>query len=426
MTLTAITNARLIDPANGLDTQGDLLIDGQNIAAIGTFDLPDAVQVIDAKGKILSPGLIDLMVATGEPGLEHKETLRSASWAAAAGGVTTMVHMPDGPDPIDNPTLVDFIRRRAAETAKVRVLPMATITKEIQGLAMAEMGMNAHTGAIGFTDGTRAIQDSGVLRRALAYAANVGRPIHLFPEDQGLAGNGVMHEGEMSTRYGLTGHPPAAELIGLERDIRLIELTGAPATLGPISTAQGVEIIAKAKAQGLPIKAMVAISNLTLNNMDIGEYRTFFKVKPPLRTEEDRLALIEGVKSGVIDYVTSNHRPEDQEAKRQPFAQASWGAIGVETLLPALLELVHNGSLDLITALKAVTTNPADLLGLPQGRLEVGAPADLVVIDLNKPFVLDASTLLSKSKNTPYEDRRLQGLAMRTIVGGTTVFDREG
>lgn len=425
MTLTVIKNGRLVDPATGLDAQGDLLIDGQNIAAIGQFDLPDAVQTIDATGKIVAPGLIDLMVSTGEPGLEHKETLRSASWAAAAGGVTTMVHMADGPTPIDNPTLVDFIRRRAAETAKVRVLPMAAITKQIQGLSMAEMAMNAHTGAIAFSDGTHSIRDSGVLRRALAYAANVGRPIHLFPEDQGLAGNGVMHEGEMSTRYGLTGHPPAAELIGLERDIRLIEMTGAPATLGPISTAQGVEIIAKAKAQGLPITATVTIANLNLNNLDIGEYRTFFKLKPPLRTEDDRLALIEGVRTGVIDCITSNHRPEDQEAKRQPFAQASWGAIGVETLLPALLELVHNGSLDIRAALKAVTHNPAKLLGLPQGCLEVGAPADLVLIDLNKPFVLDASKLLSKSKNTPYEDRRLQGLAMRTIVGGETVFERD-
>lgn len=423
MSLTAIINARLLDPEMGLDKPGNVLIDGETISALGTFELPDAVQIIDAHGAAVMPGLIDLMVATGEPGQEHKETLRSASWAAAAGGVTTLVHMPDGATSIDKPSLVDFIRRRARETAKVRVLPMATITQGHDGSNMAEMAMNAHTGAIAFCDGTRAIQNSGVLRRALAYAKFVGRPMFLYPEDASLAGSGVMHDGEMATRYGLAGHPIAAELIGLERDIRLVEMTGAPAHLGPISSAAAVDVIARAKADGLPITASVALPNLCLNCNDIGQYRTFMKVRPPLRSEDDRLALVDGVKDGVIDCITSNHRPEDPEAKRQPFAQAAWGAIGVESLLPGVLELVHNGSLPLLAALKAVSHNPAELLGLPQGRLKVGAPADLAIVDLDKPFVLNADELQSKSKNTPFEDRRLQGRALTTLVAGKVVYE---
>jgi len=424
MTRTAYTNARLIDPSTGLDEIGTLIIEDEWIAACGAeVTIPEGTEQIDCGGHILAPGLIDLSVHVGEPGAEHKETMDTVTHAAAAGGVTTIIIQPDTDPVIDDVAILEMVARRARKIDRVRVEAMGTITHGRDGEALGEIGLLKDAGAVAFTDAGRAIRSSAVMRRALSYADTLGALLITHAEDPDLGGAGVMNESELATRLGLPGIPSAAELIGLERDIRLSELTGARCHIDQISAAGSVDIMEDAKAVGIPVTCGVAAAHLTLNQNDIGEYRTFFRLSPPLRTEDDRQALIEGLARGIIDVVHSNHMPEDQEAKRQPFELAAIGAIGVETLLPAMLSLVHAGELELMTALRAVTSAPAQLLGLEEGTLDVGAPADLVVIDLNTPWVLTLDALHSKSKNTPYEDRRLQGRAIRTIVRGRTVFE---
>ncbi len=422
-----LVNARLVDPASGRDERGGVLIRNGMIADIGPHitgkQLPRDMQVIDCNGDILAPGLIDMRVFAGEPGAEHTETLATASQAAAAGGVTTMICMPNTDPIIDDVALVDFIARRARDTAIVRVHPMAALSKGLAGKQMTEIGLLSEAGAIAFTDGTKSITDAQLFRSILTYAGNFGALVVQHTQDPDLGHGGVMNEGLVATRLGLPGIPAAAETIMLERDLRLVELTGARYHAAQISCAEALGAIAKAKKDGLPVTCGASINHLVLNENDIGPYRTFFKMSPPLRSEADRMSLVEGLAEGIIDVIVSSHDPQDPDTKRRPFEEAAFGAIGVETLLPAILSLVHGENIDLGLALATVTTAPASILGLETGRMEPGAPADLVLFDLDTPWQVDADALKSKSKNTPFEDKRFQGRALRTIVGGVTVFE---
>jgi len=424
----AFRNARLIDPASGLDAKGGLLVENGKIADIGPRLFADAdrsdPEIIDCKGLVLAPGLIDMRVFTGEPGSEHRETLESASRAAAAGGVTTIVVMPNTDPVIDEPSLVDFIRRRAQATAKVNVVPMAALTRHLAGETMTEMGLLKEAGAVAFTDGDRTIANTRVLRRALAYASTFGVLVVGHAEDPDLTEGAAATEGEYAMRLGIPAGPVAAEAMIVERDIRLVELTGARYHFGQISCRASLEAIAAAKHRGLPITCGVSAHHLALNELDVGPYYTFMKVKPPLRSEADRAAMVEGVASGIIDVIVSSHDPQAADTKRQPFAHAAFGAIGLETLLPVALSVHHNGAASLIHVLRALTDAPASILGLRAGVLAKGMPADLVLIDPDAPFVVDPDTLHSRARNTPFEGRKFEGLALKTFVGGECVFDR--
>ncbi|MDE2266683.1 MAG: dihydroorotase [Alphaproteobacteria bacterium] len=427
---TVFCNARLIDPATGLDAKGGLLVENGKIADVGPRLFGDVdrsdPEVIDCKGQVLAPGLIDMRVFTGEPGSEHRETLESASRAAAAGGVTTIVVMPNTDPVIDEPSLVDFILRRAAATACVRVAPMAALTRHLAGEVMTEVGLLMEAGAVAFTDGDRTISNTRVLRRALAYTSTFGALVVGHAEDPDLADGTSVTEGEYAMRLGIPAAPTAAEAMIVERDIRLVELTGARYHFGQISCRASLDAVAAAKQRGLPITCGVAAHHLALNELDVGSYYTFMKVKPPLRSEADRAAMVDGVASGLIDVVVSSHDPQAADTKRQPFAQAAFGAVGLETLLPVALGVHHNGSADLLHVLKALTAAPARILGLNAGALAKGAPADLVLIDPGAPYVLDPDKLHSRARNTPFEGRKFQGWATKTYVGGECVFDREG
>lgn len=423
----AILGARIVDPASGFDATADLLVREGMIAGFGPnlFDAgpPEDAERVDAQGLVLAPGLVDMRVFTGEPGAEHRETLQTASEAAAAGGVTTIVVMPDTDPVIDEAALVDFTMRRARDTAIVNVHPMAALTKGLEGRMMTEMSLLAEAGAVAFTDGAHSVRDAKVMRLALSYAATFDFLIAHFAEDADLAKDGAMNESELSARLGLKGIPDAAETIIVERDLRLVELTGARYHLAQISAAASLDPIARAKAKGLPVTCAVSAHHLALNENDIATYRTFFKTAPPLRGEADRQALVAALREGIIDIVVSNHDPQGPEDKRLPFDEAAPGAVGLETLLPVMLELVHNDAVGLGDALAAVTCRPADLLRLNAGRIAQGAPADLVLFDAGAPFVLDAQGLRSKTKNTPFDGRRLQGRVQRTVVGGRTVYE---
>jgi dihydroorotase len=422
----AFRNARLIDPATGLDAKGGLLVENGKIADIGPRLFNDAEkndpEIMDCRGLILAPGLIDCRVFTGEPGSEHRETLQSASEAAAAGGVTTIVTMPNTDPVIDEPSLVDFIKRRAGATAKVRVAPMAALTAGLKGEVMTEIGLLKEAGAVAFSDGDRSIGNARVMRRALAYAATFGALVVGHAEDLDLSENTAMTEGEFATRMGLPAAPALAEVLIVERDIRLVELTGARYHFGQISTRASLEAIAGAKARGLPITCGVAAHHLMLNELDVGSYYTFRKVKPPLRAESDRAAMVEGVASGVIDVIVSSHEPQGADTKRQPFGTAAFGSVGLETLLPAALSLYHEGQTGLSHVLKALTYTPARIFGLSGGTLAKGAPADLVLLDEAEPFVLDERKLHSRAHNTAFEGRKFQGRARMTFVGGERVY----
>ncbi len=392
---------------------------GPHIAAPPVGD----AEIIDCGGHVLAPGLIDMLVFSGEPGHEHRETLSTTSRAAAAGGVTTIVCMPNTEPVIDDVALVDFIMRRARDTARINVHPMAAMTKGLKSEEMAEIGLLRDAGAIAFTNGKTSLADAKMMRNVLAYAKDFGALIIHHLEEPTLAENGVMNEGEVATRLGLPGIPREAETIMLERDMRLAELTGGRYHAGQISCRASLDIIRAAKARGLPVTCGVSINHLTLNENDIGPYRTFFKMKPPLRSEDDRRAMVEGIASGDIDVIVSAHDPQDADGKRRPFAEAADGAIGVETLLSAALRLYHDGRVELSTLLRALTANPARLLGLPSGRLAKGAPADLVLIDLDTPFVVNPELLRTRSKNTPFDEARLQGRALMTLVAGRSVYN---
>lgn len=420
-------NARLIDPASGLDQAGDLLTVGEEIAAMGpgiaAQGVPEGAEIVEAADLVLAPGLVDLRAQVGEPGLEHNETLLTASRSAAAGGITALAAVPNTDPVIDDEAGLEFIARRAREVKLVKIFAYGAVTRETAGKEIAEIGLLAEAGAVGFTDGGP-IADPALLRRALAYAGGFGQTIFQHPSEPRLAG-GVMNAGELATRLGLAGIPGMAEVIMLERDLRLVEMTGGRYHAANISTAESVAVIRRAKQRGLKITCDTAPPYFALTETDVGDYRTFFKLSPPLRGEMDRRAIIEGLADGTIDAIASDHQPHDQDSKRVPFAQAAFGAVGLETLLPLTLELVHKGALPLSRALAALTCIPADILGLKGlGRLSVGGKADLVLFDLERPWQVEAEKLASKSKNSCFDRRPVQGLVLRTIVDGRTVFNR--
>ncbi len=423
---TAFVNARLIDPDTGLDAKGGLLVEGETIADVGPRVFNDGkpanAAVIDCNGQVLAPGLVDMRVFTGEPGAEHRETLASASESAAAGGVTSFAMMPVTDPVIDDAALVDFITRRAAATARVRIYPTAALTKGLKGAQMSEIGLLSEAGAIAFTDADRTVASSLIMRRCLAYAANFDALVITHAEEPSLAGAGQINEGAFAARMGLGGIPTAAEAIAVERDIRLLELTRARYHLGQVSCAAALDVVAEAKQRGLPVTCAVAGHHLALNENDIGEYKTFAKVSPPLRSEEDRQAMVEGVRAGVIDAIVSSHDPQAPETKRLPFAQAAYGAVGLETLLSVALSLHHDAGLSLVDALRRVTIDPAKILRLPQGRLAKGAPADLVLFDPAAPRKIDPVEFRSHSKNSPFDGRLMHGRVLRTVVAGQTIF----
>jgi dihydroorotase len=422
VTATLIENARLIDPAAQSETRGWLLMRDGRIAAVGREEAPPgADERIDARGKCLAPGIVDWGVKIGEPGERHKESFRSAGRAAAAGGVTTLITRPDTVPPLDNPEALEFVRRRAAEAASVRIRPMAALTKGCAGEEMTEIGFLLDAGAIAFTDATRVVARSRILARALTYAKGLGALVVTHPQEPGLSQGAAATSGKFATLKGLPAVSPMAERMGIDRDIALVEMTGARVHFDQITTARALPALERAKRNGLDVTAGVSIHHLTLNELDVADYRTFFKLTPPLRSEDDRLAAVEALRSGLIDVLCSMHTPQDEESKRLPFEEAAAGAVGLETLLPAALRLFHAGQLTLPELFRAMALNPARRLGLEAGTLGEGAPADLVLFDPDAPFVLDRWTMHSKSKNTPFDGARLQGRVLGTWVGGRRI-----
>ena len=422
---TALINARLLDPDSDRLVAGGLVIREGRIDEISEDlrrNAPENTTIIDCGGHVLAPGLVDMLVYTGVPGKEHRETLATASQAALAGGVTSMACMPNTEPVIDDVALVDYIKRHATDSGNIHIYPMAAITKGLLGKEMTEIGLLKQAGAIAFTNGKDSIPNANTMRMLLSYAKDFDALIVHFVEDKDLGDPGVMNEGLVSSRLGLPGRPFEAEVIMLERDIRLVEMTGCRYHAAQISCRESLEIIRKAKAKNLPISCGVSVNHLTLNENDIGSYRTFFKMRPPLRTEEDRRALVAGVKDGSIDVVVSAHDPKDADVKRRPFEQASDGAIGLETMLPALLRLYHSEDLTLNEIFRAVSRNPAHTLGLTTGQLKIGHPADLVLFDPMSPWIVNPALLRSRSKNTPFDNERMQGRVLRTFVAGREFY----
>jgi dihydroorotase len=420
---TLFHNARLIDPASGFDGLGSVLVEDGLIAAWGAgVAVSGNTETVDCNGLVLSPGLIDLRVKTGEPGEESRETLETASKAAIAGGITSMVIMPDTSPVVDDVALMEFIQRRGADAGGARVMAAGALTQGLEGEAMAEMGLMGEGGAVFFTDVDQPIADAGVLKRAMSYAAARGAVVFSRPDTVDLSGRGVMNAGVEAARKGLSGMPREAEWIGAARDIFLAEATGVRLVVDMASTARTLALVADARARGVDVHATVAAYSLFFNEIDVGDYLTYCKTRPPFRQEAERLACIAAVARGEVAAVVSAHDPQPPEAKRLPFGEAEFGAAGLETLLATMTGLVADGHMDMITALRPLTSGPADLLGLPQGRLTEGAPADLTLIDVRKPWFCVREDLVSRSLNSPYDGRRLTGRAVRTVVGGRTVF----
>ena len=422
-----LANARVVDPSRDFDGPGDVLIaDGvvrETRRGIGAAGVPEGTDIINCNGKIVAPGLVDMRAFVGEPGFSHRETFASASQAAATGGITTIICQPDTEPVIDNSATVDFVMRRARDTAIVNIQPMAALTKGLAGREMTEIGLLKAAGAVAFSDGAKSVTNAQVMRRALTYARDFDALIVHHTEDPNLVGEGVMNEGEFAARLGLMGIPDAAEAVMLERDVRLVALTGGRYHAASVSCIASLEILKRARDAGLAVSASVSINHVTLNENDVGPYRTFLKLAPPLRTEGDRKALVQAIASGLVDVIMSDHNPQDVEVKRLPFAEAAFGAVGLQTMLPAALRLVHNQDMDWKTLIRAMSTRPAELLGLPGGGWRAGAPADVIVIDPDTPWVLDPSDLKSLCKNTPFDEARFSGRVVRTIVGGRTVYE---
>ena len=420
------TNARLIDPEAGTDQLGSVLVEKGNIKEVIYGGNPDlGVTALDCGGKCLAPGIVDIGVKVCEPGERHKESYRSAGLAAAAGGVTTMVTRPDTVPAIDSPEVLEFVARRANEAAPVNVLAMAALTKGRAGREMTEIGFLMDAGAVAFTDCDHVLEDTKVFGRALSYARSLGVLVIGHIQEPGLSAGAAATSGKFASLRGLPAVTPMAERMGLDRDIAMIETTGARYHVDQVTTARALPALKRARDNGLDITAGTSIHHLTLNEFDVADYRTFFKVKPPLRSEEDRRAIVDAVRDGVIDTISSMHTPQDEESKRLPFEEAASGAVGLETLLPAALRLVHAGDLDLPTLFRALSFNPARRLGLACGRMMAGAPADFVLFDPDVPFVLDRLVLKSKSKNTPFDGHRMQGKVLATYVAGGAVFESE-
>jgi len=423
-----IRGARLLDPTSGLDAPGDLLVEDERIAAIGG-DLSATArdtETVMADGLCLAPGLVDMRVQLREPGAEHLESIESGGRAAAAGGITTMVALPNTDPPVDDVSVVEFLARRAREAKLAKVHTYAAATKGLAGRELTEMGLLSANGAVGFTDGVKAVADALVMRRVLAYAKSFDLLVLQHPEEPSLARAGEVNEGEIATRLGLAGITPMAELIMVERDLRLVEITGARYHAAHVSTAAAIAAIRQAKARGLPVTCDTAPPYFVLNETAIGDYRTFAKLSPPLRSEWDRRAVIEGLCDGTIDAIASDHAPWDQDSKRLPFSSAAYGIVGLETLLPLSLELYHNRHLGLLDLVRLVTRSPARILRLPVGRLAAGAPADLVLFDPDQPWQICPDDFLSKSKNAPFDDRAVRGRVQLTIVDGRTIFGHPG
>jgi dihydroorotase len=415
------TNARLIDPETQSDALGWLHVKDGTIAKSGTGTSPDG-EAIDCGGKCLAPGIIDIGVKVNEPGERHKESYRSAGRAAAAGGVTTMITRPDTLPAIDTPEVLEFVTRRAAADSPVNVLPMSALTKDRSGQEMVEIGFMLDAGAAAFTDCDNVTADNRVASRCFTYARSLGALVIGHPQDPGLSRGATATSGKFASLLGLPAVSPMAERMGLDRDLALVEMTGVRYHADQITTERALRRLERAKTAGLPVTAGTSIHHLTLNEFDVGDYRTFFKVKPPLRSEIDRTALVGAVASGLVDIICSMHTPQDEESKRLPFEEAASGAVGLETLLPAALRLYHSGEVTLAQLFRAMALNPARLLGLNAGRLSPGAPADLVLFDPNAPFILNRETLRSKSKNTPFDGQRMEGKVLGTWVRGNCVF----
>ncbi len=425
MSRVAYLNARVIDPATGFDQRANLLTDGSRIADFGpglfADGVPDGIQAIDLTGQCLAPGLVDMRVLIGEPGDEEKDTIKSASRAAAVGGITAMALLPNTDPVLDEVAGLEFVARRAREAKLVKVFAYGSATRGTEGNEITEMGLLAQAGAVAFTDGTKAIGSAKTMRRALSYAKTFDKLIVQHPEEPTLGG-GMMNAGEIATRLGLVGIPREAEIIMIERDLRLVELTGGRLHFAHVTTGESVDLIRRAKERGLRVTCDTAPHYFALTEVDVGDYRTFAKVSPPLRGEMDRRAVVVGLADGTIDAIASDHVPQDQDQKRLPFGQAACGVSGLETLFPLTLELVHKGALTLSQALACVTVKPADILGLPLGRIAKGGPADLVAFDLDQPWQIDVSRFKSKSKNSPFDKRPVQGRPLRTIVDGRAVW----
>ena len=415
---TLLTNAKVIDPLTETISDGEVMFEDGIIIPKETAD-----ETIDCQGQYVSPGLIDLGVKVGEPGERHKESYKSAGAAAAAGGVTTIVTRPDTIPAIDTPEVLEFIRRRAQEVCPVNVFHMVALTKERAGREMTEIGFLKDAGAIAFTDFNNVVKNSKILSRALSYAKSLDALVIGHPQDPDLSEESSATSGKFASLRGLPSVTPLAERMALDRDMALVELTGVQYHFDQITTARSIPALERAKRNGHKVTAGTSIHHLTLNELDVADYRSFFKLNPPLRSENDRMAIIDAVNSGVIDIVSSFHTPQDEESKRLPFETAAAGAVGLETLLPASLQLFHSQSVSLGKLIKTMTLNPAILLNLPSGRITPGAPADLIIFDADIPFILDRETLKSKSKNTPYDGQKLQGKVRRTIVSGKTIFE---
>ena len=420
-------NARIIDPSQGIDEIGGLIVDANGkIKAVGKKvnkeNIPKTSEKIDLKSKVLIPGIVDMKVFVGEPGFEYKENFRSLSNAALSGGVTSVVSMPNTSPAIDNVSMVDFILRRGRDKSVINIFPAATLTRNMEGKLMTEFGLLSKKGIIGFTDATKTIQNSEIMSRIMNYASDLDVLVMQHPEDQELSKGRCISEGEISTRLGLQGIPDIAEKIIIERDLSLLGEYPCRYHISQLSSAKSVEVIKKYKKEGIKFSAGVSINNLSLNENDIGDFKTFMKVSPPLRKEDDRKALIKGIKDGYIDVIVSDHKPEDEESKRLPFAQAAEGSIGIETLLSLALELYHNQSLPLKKIIETITCNPARILKINKGNLKKGSDADLCIFDLNEPWKVDVSKLKSKSKNAAIENRKLQGKVLMTYLKGESVF----
>jgi len=422
---TLFTNARLLDPASNRDGKGEVLVDDGKIVAVGANLKRDGAEIVDCGSHCLAPGIVDMRVQLREPGDEHQETMATGGKAAAAGGITTMVALPNTDPVIDELALVEFVARRSRDVGLTRIRTYAAATKGLRGKELTEMGLLTCAGALAFTDGVRAIADSVVMRRALSYATNFDMLIIQHPEEPSLAAGGAMTSGEISTRLGLPGITPVAEVMMIERDLRLVEITGGRYHAAHISTGEAVDAIRRAKKRGLRVTCDTAPPYFALNETAVGDYRTFAKVSPPLRSEDDRRAVVEGLRNGTIDAVASDHAPQDQESKRLPFASAASGIVGLETLLPLALELYHNGSVPLLRVLGALSQRPAEILRLPAGKLEPGLQADFVIFDLDKPWRIAVDAFHSKCRNSPFDGRPVQGAVLRTVVAGRVIYTAE-
>ncbi len=420
-----LTNVRIIDPSQKMDEIGNIVIDEKGkIKSIGKkSDTSKSAEKIDLKGLVAIPGLVDMKAFVGEPGFEYKENFRTLSQAALAGGVTSIVTMPNTKPIIDNVSMVDFIIRRGRDKAKVNLFPCASITRQKEGNQMTEFGLLKARGIIGFSDVNKTIQNTELMSRIMNYASDIDVLIMQHAEDYELARNSCINQSEVATRLGLQGVSDIAEKIIIERDLSLLSEYPCRYHINQISSKKSLDVIKKNKSNGIKFSTGVSINNLSLNQNDIGEFRTFLKLSPPLRSEEDRLSLIEGIKNDLIDVIVSDHIPEDEESKRLPFAQAATGSIGIETLLSLCLELYHNESLPLEKIIKCLTINPAKILKINKGTLKEGSDADICIFDLEKPWVVKAEELKSKSKNTAIENRKLQGKVKMTLLNGEVAFE---